>query len=89
VLSVALITGTTRWGMLKVFGAALVGKVKDAGELEEFIAERFKVRARGRRRLRVAFDGEVKRMAEPLMYKTRPGALRVIAPVIAPDGEAG
>jgi diacylglycerol kinase family enzyme len=80
VLSVALIAGTTRWGMLKVFAAALVGRAKDAGELEEFVVRSFKVMARGRRRLRVAFDGEVKRMAGPLEYKTRPGALRVIAP---------
>jgi diacylglycerol kinase family enzyme len=80
VLSVALIAGTTRWGMLKVFAAALVGRAKDAGELEEFVVGSFKVMARGRRRLRVAFDGEVKRMAGPLEYKTRPGALRVIAP---------
>ena len=87
VLSVALIAGTTRWGMLKVLAAALVGRVKDAGELEEFVVTSFKVRAHGRRRLRVAFDGEVKRMRGPLEYKARPRALRVIAPE-APEREA-
>ena len=87
ILSVALIAGTTRWGMLKVFAAALAGRVKDAGELEELHVRRFKVNAHGRRRLRVAFDGEVKRMAGPLEYRTMPGVLRVIAPAGNPDGE--
>jgi diacylglycerol kinase family enzyme len=87
VLSVALVAGTTRWGMLKVCAAALVGRAKDAGELQEYIVERFQVRARGRRRVRVAFDGEVKRMSGPLEYRVRPRALRVIAPGVALDGE--
>jgi diacylglycerol kinase family enzyme len=80
VLSVSLIVGATRWAMLKVFAAALIGRGKDVGELEEFVARSFKVKAHGRRRLRVAFDGEVKRMSGPLQYKAMPGALRVIAP---------
>ena len=54
VLSVSLIAGTTRFGMLRVFAAALLGRTKDAGELEEFVVKRFKVSAHGRRRLRVA-----------------------------------
>jgi diacylglycerol kinase family enzyme len=82
VLSVALIVGATRWGMLKVFAAALAGRGNDVGELEEFDAVSFRVRARGRHRLRVAFDGEVKRMKGPLEYKTLPGTLRVIAPKV-------
>jgi diacylglycerol kinase family enzyme len=85
-LSVALIAGTTRWGMLKVLAAALLARAKDAGELEEFAVTSFKVKAHGRRRLRVAFDGEVKRMRGPLAYRALPGALRVIAP--APNLEA-
>jgi len=89
VLSVALIAGTTRWGMLKVFAAALAGRGKDVGELEEFVARSFRVKAHGRRRLRVSFDGEVRRMVGPLEYRVLPRALRVIAPAIAPDGEAG
>jgi diacylglycerol kinase family enzyme len=87
VLSVALISDTTRWGMLKVFVAALAGRVKDAGELQEYVVERFQVKARGRRRLRVALDGEVKRMCGPLAYRVRPGALRVIAPAVASGEE--
>ncbi len=88
VLSVALIAGTTRWRMLKVFAAALIGRAKDAGELEEFVVESFKVTAHGRRRLRVAFDGEVKRLGGPLEYRVRPRALRVIATSLTGEGEA-
>jgi diacylglycerol kinase family enzyme len=35
-----------------------------------------------RRSLRVALDGEVRRMSTPLRYRTRPGALRVLAPPV-------
>jgi diacylglycerol kinase family enzyme len=35
-----------------------------------------------RKRLLVAFDGEVATMRSPLHYKIRPGALRVFAPPI-------
>lgn len=84
-LSVALIAGTTRWAMLKVFGAALLGRVKEVGELEEFSCRSFKVTAHGRRRLRVSFDGEVRRLTGPLEYKVRPHALKVIAPAMAAD----
>jgi diacylglycerol kinase family enzyme len=89
VLAVALIVDATRGGMLKVFAAAVMGRGKDVGELEEFVVPSFKVKARGRKRLRVAFDGEVKRMAGPLEYKVRPRALRIIAPALAQDGVAG
>jgi diacylglycerol kinase family enzyme len=80
VLSVALVAGPTRWGMLKVFAAALLGRAKQAGELEEFLITSFHVRAHGRRRLRVAFDGEVMRLPSPIAYRIRPAALRVIVP---------
>ena len=80
VLSVALIAGTNRWGMLKVFAGALVGRVKQVGEFEQFTVASFKVNAYGHRRLRVSFDGEVKRMPGPIQYRLKPGALHVIAP---------
>lgn len=35
----------------------------------------------GKRTLKVALDGEVVRMKPPLQYRSRPGALRVLAPV--------
>jgi diacylglycerol kinase family enzyme len=80
VLSVAVVTGATRWGMSKVFAAALFGRAKEVGELEEFLVREFKVRARGRRRLRVSFDGEVKRMEGPIRYRIHAGALQVMVP---------
>jgi len=38
-----------------------------------------------RRSLRVALDGEVVRMRPPLTFRSRPGALRVLAPLDEPE----
>lgn len=78
-LSVLVVTGATRLGMLRLLAAALVGRARQVGELEEFTVQRFCVRARAKH-LRVALDGEVRRLAPPLEYRTRAGALHVIAP---------
>lgn len=42
-----------------------------------------------KRRLKVALDGEVVRMQPPLHYRSRPGALRVFAPLAESQGTAG
>ena len=39
--------------------------------------------AAGGHRLRVALDGEVRRLAPPLLYRTLPDALRVLVPAVA------
>lgn len=51
-------------------------------KLEAVQATRLAV-ASGRHRLRVALDGEVRHLAPPLLYRTLPGALRVLAPDLA------
>jgi diacylglycerol kinase family enzyme len=38
-----------------------------------------------RKRLLVAFDGEIQWMRTPLHYRTRPAALRVLAPLPTPQ----
>jgi diacylglycerol kinase family enzyme len=76
-LFVLLVVNATRFGMLRLFAAALVGRARHFGDLEEFSAASFTVKASGKR-LRVAFDGELRRMPGPLCYKSLPGALRVI-----------
>lgn len=84
VLSVALIAGSTRAGMLRVFAGALLGRSHRVGELQTFEVKTFKVQAHGRRRLRVSFDGEVKRMLGPIEYRVQPSTLNVITPEVEP-----
>jgi diacylglycerol kinase family enzyme len=78
-LSVFIIPHATRATMLRLFASSLIGKVRGAPELEEFLVPGFKVNSRIPR-LRVAFDGEVRRMEPPLHYLSKPGALHVICP---------
>lgn len=63
----------------KLLARALMGREHDT--LESFAAAALQVDTPGRRRLRVATDGEVAVMSTPLHYRVRPGELRVIVPV--------
>lgn len=78
-LAVVVASRMTRRVAARMVLAAAVGRVGQMPELEKFLVTGFKVQS-SRRRLRVAFDGEVSRMAPPISYRSRPGALRVIAP---------
>lgn len=80
VLSLYLISGVSRAGMMRLGVAALFGRLKKTPEYEELLVTELAVNVRGRRRLRVSMDGEVRKLKGPLCYRTRPGALRVIAP---------
>ena len=80
-LSVCLLMKKTRFGMVGAVAKAFAGIARESGELKVFHVEHLIVTSPGRnRRLRVALDGEVKRMEAPLRYRARPGALRVIRP---------
>jgi diacylglycerol kinase family enzyme len=59
---------------------ALAGRARKNHSLQSFVAQELLVEAVERRRLRVAFDGEVVLMTAPLHYRVRPLALRVIVP---------
>ncbi len=83
-LAVVVAKRMSRWAVARMVVAAIFGRMRAMPELEEFEATGFTVYA-NRRRLRVAFDGEVRRMASPVSYRCLPGALRVIAP----DGQHG
>jgi diacylglycerol kinase family enzyme len=68
-----------RWGLVRLAFRALV---KEIGEERDFMllrADEVRIYSR-RRRLAVSLDGEVALIETPLEYRTRPGALRVIAP---------
>jgi diacylglycerol kinase family enzyme len=72
---------------LGLIGLALVGLVRDLKKVrsvEDHRLPEFKVEVRRKRRIPVAFDGEVARMDSPLLYRNRSQALRVIAPRPAP-----
>jgi diacylglycerol kinase family enzyme len=64
----------------KLLALALAGRARALHRLESFITDELHVHTPGRRRLRVAFDGEVTVMTRPLHYRIRPRSLRVIVP---------
>jgi diacylglycerol kinase family enzyme len=64
----------------KLLALALVGRARAHHTLECFATEELRIDIPGRRRVRVAFDGEVTHMSPPLRYRSRPRALKVIAP---------
>jgi diacylglycerol kinase family enzyme len=67
-----------RLDLVRLGLATALGTMSEA-ELEVFAARSVSVQAR-QGRLRVSLDGEVVRLAPPLRYRSRPGALRVFAP---------
>jgi len=78
-LGVVLVTSRSLGGLLLLPFVALMAP-RGVRDLEELRCDALEVSSRGRR-LRVSHDGEVHRLAPPLRYRTRPGALRVMVPV--------
>ena len=73
---------THRASRLKLIGLALravTGRLRDDKDFLALSSSEVKILT-ARKRLRVAFDGEVDLMKTPLYYRVRPGALRVIVP---------
>ena len=64
----------------KLLAMALAGRSRENHILESFAARELQAETPGRRSVRVAIDGEVVRMTTPLLFRTRPQALRVIVP---------
>jgi diacylglycerol kinase family enzyme len=64
----------------KLLALALIGRVRKSHTLESFPATELQVDTPRHRRVRVALDGEVSRMATPLRYRAHPRALTVIVP---------
>jgi diacylglycerol kinase family enzyme len=59
---------------------ALAGRAKSNPALASFCVRELHVATPGRRRIRIAFDGEVAQMTTPLHYRIRPSVLNVIVP---------
>jgi len=68
-----------RQDLLKLALGMLLGRASKACELQTVVARDLRIQTR-RKRVRVALDGEVTWMENPLHYRTRPGALQVIVP---------
>ena len=73
---------TNRIGRLRLLGLAVrafVGRLRDDKDFLALSSNEVKIQTR-RKRLRVAFDGEIEVMETPLQYRIRQRALRVIVP---------
>ena len=68
-----------RTGLLRLALAALLGKVRGADGFHELVAREITVETH-RSVVHVALDGEVVDLHSPLVYRIRPGALRLIGP---------
>lgn len=78
-LAIVTVKSTGRLHMLWVLLRAVLER-SEPEDFESHAVERADI-VTTKRSLKVALDGEVVRMRPPLQYRTRPGALRVFAPV--------
>ena len=79
VLSIYITHRTSRLKLIGLALRAVAGRLRDDKDFLALSAAEVKILT-ARKRLRVAFDGEVDLMKTPLHYRVRPGALRVIVP---------
>lgn len=66
------------WGLLGLGLRAAVGRLDQERDFERTAVKDVEIRSDAHR-LRVSLDGEVETLRPPLRYRTRPGALRVLA----------
>lgn len=79
VLSIYITHRTSRLKLISLAFRAVFGSLRDDKDFLALSSSEVKIQT-ARKRLRVAFDGEVDVMKSPLYYRVRPGALRVIVP---------
>ena len=78
-LSLYVARNVRRWGIARLVLRALLGRLRQDKEFEALAVPHVEVGTH-RRIVRVALDGEVFRTESPLRYRSRPRALRVLAP---------
>lgn len=78
-LTIYLTHRTSRLKLLSLALRALTRRLRDDKDFLEVFSNQLKIQTR-RKRLRVAFDGEIEVMQTPLQYRVRTRALRVIVP---------
>lgn len=79
VLSIYITHRTTRLRLIGLALRAMAGRLRNDRDFLALRSNEVKILTR-RKRLRVAFDGEIKWMQTPLQYRVRSRALRVIVP---------
>ena len=80
-LGVSLLNDVSRAGLLRIALHSLVNLLEDETSFESHKAAEAIITMR-KRRIRVALDGEVYKLIPPLVYRSIPGGLKVIAPTI-------
>jgi diacylglycerol kinase family enzyme len=83
-LSVYFLRRGGRWGLIMLIVRTIFGRLRQAGDFEEIETEEITIETR-KKRILVAFDGEISMMETPLNYKIRARELNVIVP--AESGE--
>lgn len=86
-LSVYFLHRGGRLGVISLLFRTITGTAKQWREFEEVLSETVSIQTR-RKRMHVAFDGEVYTMETPLQYKILPKALRVLVPKIETEENA-
>ncbi|WP_437288090.1 diacylglycerol/lipid kinase family protein [Sorangium sp. So ce406] len=86
-LGVCVARAESRLAMLKLIASAFAGRIQKANDFSIMRTTELRVEAPCRT-LHVAADGEILRMTPPLVYRTRPSALRVLVP-LSSDISAG
>ena len=78
-LSVYIPRARGRWQLIWDALAALVASVDKSEDFERLVSNEFTVETR-RPSIRVSIDGELVRLKTPLLFRSRAGALPVLAP---------
>jgi diacylglycerol kinase family enzyme len=78
-LSVYFADAPTRLRLLRLVFRAVFGKLRKVRDFQSINVTALIIESR-KRRLRMAMDGEVIRLHPPLMFRIRPGELRVMSP---------
>jgi len=68
------------WAMAWLMLRGALGKLGDADHVVHFACERLTVRPYGRRRIKVAMDGEVTWLNTPLVFQVAPNPLQLLVP---------
>ena len=84
-LSIYITHGTSRLKLISLALRAVIGRLRNDKDFLALRSDEVKIQT-SRKRVRVAFDGEIEVMSAPLQYRVRSRALRVIVPK---DVEAG
>lgn len=75
-----------RTGLLRLALHSLVYRLDEDASFEHYTTQEVSL-AMGRRRVRVALDGEIYKLKTPLHYRSVPGGLHVMVPKPMPDAE--